>query len=284
MKTADYKPHVFALFALFVCGNAVITLPFFNASNPLLCFFVTAVASIIFILFFYYIINLCFKFRIVFIVIGLAVSGLAIYSTVTTLYDYLGFVADIQLPQTSVVLLWLMALLTVTVFASSSNSAIYKYGLLVAIFSVGMIILMFLGQIKHFDISQIKSDLSKSDFFTTVPKMFLRYFSSLAVPVLFVALTNNKKVPTTIVYGAACGFLIIAVCLAQSVLTLGASPTLYPYIRAVSVISSGSLFTRYDGFVYFVFFACAITKAAVCVKTVILVIQSIKNPHRYVEL
>lgn len=275
MKTNNYKPHIFSLFGLFVCGNAVITLPFYNAKNQIFVFLITAALSVLFVRIFTVIMRCCKKSKVVFWTVCLPVCLLALYGAMTTLYDYLHFVRAVQLPQTSFVWLAFFMLTLVVVFAISPNSAIYKYCLLMAVFCAAMVILLFIVGTKHFDLSQLGLILNLCNLWAATPTIFLRYFSSLAVPVLFVFLTDADKTIKAITFGSVFGFWAVGICLAQGVLTLGGAEYSYPYIDAVSVISSGSLFTRLDGFVYFIFFATAITKAAVCAKTVVLIIKSL---------
>ena len=275
MKTNNYKPHIFSLFGLFVCGNAVISLPFYNAKNPIFSFAITAIISVIFIWLSVFIVRLVKTSKIVFWAVCLPIGLLALYGAATALYDYLNFIVAVQLPQTSFVWLAFFMLTLVVVFAISPNSAIYKYCLLMAVFCAAMVILLFIVGTKHFDLSQLGLILNLCNLWAATPTIFLRYFSSLAVPVLFVFLTDADKTIKAITFGSVFGFWAVGICLAQGVLTLGGAEYSYPYIDAVSVISSGSLFTRLDGFVYFIFFATAITKAAVCAKTVVLIIKSL---------
>lgn len=285
MSAQNYKPHIFSLCALFVAGNAVISLPYFYANSPLWSLLITTAVSVVFVWIAAALVKVGLKSKAVFYITAPLICALAIYGTVTAIYDYICFVSEIQLPQASVVLLTFVFVITAAVFAISSNSSILKYSLLVAIISAACVILLFVSGIRHFDISQINPVFKKTNFGADATKIFFRYFSSLAVLLTFISLTKKISYTKTVTCGTAVGFLTIALCLAQSVLTLGVANDLpYPYIKAVGVISSGSLFTRLDGLVYFAFFATAITKAAVCIKTVILIIKTIFCKKRTEDL
>lgn len=277
MKTINYSPHAFSLFALFVCGNAIITLPFYNTHRPFACLLISAVISFLFVFVSTLIINLSQKNAFAFITVAAIVGGLSLYSGAMAFYDYLRFVSQVQLPQTNILFLAVVMVVMIVIFATSPVSAIYKYCLLVGTISAVMIILMLLGGIKHFDFLQPAAN-DNTVYLSDWSKIFFRYFASLPVPLLFVLLTNNTTGIRVPLGGVVMVFLIIAIVCMQSIFTLGSKGNYaYPYISAVGVISSGSLFTRYDGLVYFVFFATAITKLGVCAKTITLIIKRINS-------
>ena len=67
--------------------------------------------------------------------------------------------------------------------------------------------------------------------------------------------------------GITAGFVLFCICMLSSILLF--SPALagrlsYPYASAVSTVTVGKLFTRMDGFSYFVYFSAAVTKINVC--------------------
>lgn len=271
MNNRYYKPHIFSLCALFVVGNAVIMLPFFFADSPFLSFAATAVFSLLFVWIVTVVIKFASKNKTAFFVIKAIIYASAIYGAVTSLYDFICFVSQIQLPQTNAAFITVVSIITICVFALCDDSAFFKYGLTVAVISGLCVLLMFIGGIKHFDFSQLGLSVGKHIVCTDVVKIFFRYFSSLVSPVAFVIL-NNKITDTKAAFGGiAAGFSVVGLCLVQSVSTLGHTNLSFPYIKAIGVISSGSLFSRIDGLAYFLFFATAMTKAALCVKTVVLI-------------
>lgn len=277
MSKQGYKPHILALGAQFVMGNAVVTLPFYKSKNTFFVFLLSAIATAIFMMITSFAIKFGAKSKAVFYVTAIAVCLLAVYGAATATYDYLHFVKSEQMPQTNIVLIAIGLLVVLTVFVISSNNAIYKYCFLSAVISAAFIIITFIGGIKSFDMSQLKAAVNFS--FDTLPdalKMFLHCFSSLAAAVMFVWLTKKEAHQKTLFFGVSAGFVATALCLVQSILVLGtASDSDYPYTKAVGVISSGSLFTRLDGLVYWVFFAAVLVRTAVCLKTVLLIIKTV---------
>ena len=273
MKAANYSPHIFSLFALFVCGNAIITQPF-GASNSIFCFVIYAAAAILVYVLCMALAKWFFKNKLVFYGALMVFIPLAIYGAATTLYDYLLFITKIQLPQTNVILVATAMLFAIVAFVASPNSSLYKYCLLSGIISAIMIAIVFLSAIKHFDFSQLVTNFNKTDFSIDSSKILFRYFSMLPIPIIFAILTTKTFPLKASALGLVAGFVTLFICWGQSVLILGAANNIpYAYMRAVGIISTGSLFTRLDGLVYFVYFVSAITKATICIKTIFLIIK-----------
>ena len=71
--------------------------------------------------------------------------------------------------------------------------------------------------------------------------------------------------------GVSGGCGLSALVLLNSVMLFGAELAGkfdYPYSAAISTISVGYLFSRMDGFSYFLGFACALVRIGVCITTV----------------
>ena len=274
METQKYQPHIFAICSLFVLGNAVITMPFYKSKSIFLFVLISLVFSLFIICITSLLLNLSTKSKFIFYITAAAVSAAAIHGAVSTVIDYLGFIKSVQLPQTSIFLSGAAIILTVVAFLFVKSGAIYKYGLLVALISGVFILIVFISGLKSFDFSILKTALNKTDI--SVKELFY-CFSSCAVLPAFVFLTNDKSLWLKYTLGGtATGFSALTICAAQSIFTLGnAMDISYPYIKAVSIISSGSLFTRIDGFVYFVFFSSAIIKITVCIWVLVLSLNHI---------
>lgn len=274
MKNSHYTSHIFSLCALFVLGNAIILMPFYE-SGSFLSVLICAALSLLLIL----LINLLIKWgeknKSVLYVVATVISIAAIYGAATTFFDYLKFLKSIQMPQTSGILLSSALLGLIMFFTLNSTSAIFKYSLLVAIIGVIMIAICFIVGIRNFEFVGFKTNLLKFNFSIGV---FLRLFSALAVVPLLVWLKFKNTSAKPLFLGTAAGFFVLCLCIVQSVFTLRvANDISYPYLKAVGVISSSSLFTRLDGLVYFVFFVTAVVKITVCVKMVYLTAKNLKR-------
>lgn len=264
MKKQKFLPHVFALCALTVFVPldhtasiwSVLILAFLSAAVLfVLCRMINKIAN-------------CKTALYTVLFISCAA---AVYGAVTTFFDYIKFLKLVQLPQISVFFSAAVFLLLIIIFTTNENTAIYKFSLCVATVACFLIVICFLGGVKYFDFSHLKTEFKTPPF---SPAYYLQQLSCVAAIPLFV-FGDNKKLPRkTIFCGVGVGLLSLALCSAQVILTLGNINYNYPYLYAVSIISSGSLFTRLDGFAYFLFFVFAVIRITICLKTIIFAVKS----------
>lgn len=269
MEKYEFKSHIVGLLALFTMGNAAVTLPFYNSTNSLFVFLLTAVIALIFVSASVPILNFTLKRKIPRIIAAILVIAAALYGAVSAAIDYISFLNKIQMPRTSIVLITVALIVLVGCFTLCKNRAILKFCLLFAVITGAVLVLIFAVSVKMFDFGtiQLRFSFTGGELFAA-GKIFFKYFSSLFAAVAFIVLTNSKARCNVVAVGTAAGLAGTALCLLQSVLVLGYAGYDFPYLYAVSAFSSGLLFTRLDGLVYFLFFAVSVVKIAVCVKTV----------------
>lgn len=285
MEKHSYKIHTLACVALFTAGNAAIMQPFYGKSNFLAAFLLTALFSVSFALLSVAVVNFAFKeidslFRkILRYIIAAAAVLAAIYGAFSTVFDYVTFLGKAQLPQMHTALIALATLGFIAVFIKNSHTAILKYCLFMAALSVAVVVLLFGVSVKLFDFAALNLDMSFSGSDCGLSfKCFLKYFSPVLAAVLFATLANGKTKTVDIWGGLGVGFLILLFTALQSVFVLGNSGGYeFSYLYAVSVFSSGNLFSRLDGFVYFLFFTMSTVKIAICVKLLPLIIKHLSN-------
>lgn len=265
--TRNYSLHIFSLCVLFVLGNAVIAMPF-TLSN-IFAFLIFCIISLMLILAISFLLKRQTKSKLLFYCLILFLSVTAVYGSTCAFIDYLNFLKNIQLPQTKTFFLATVLIFLVVFFVTKKSDTIYKYSLLIAIVTVAIILLCGVFGIKNLDYSLLNTNLNLS--FGKF-EGFLRFFLPVAIlPLFFAKISYSTK---NVICGSATGFVLLTFCLFQTVLTLNEASTIsFPYLRAIGVISSGSLFTRLDGLVYFVFFATSITRITVCIKA----LEKIKN-------
>ncbi|MBQ8267574.1 MAG: hypothetical protein IJZ21_04235 [Clostridia bacterium] len=285
MKKNNYKIHIMACVALFTAGNMIITQPFYNKSDFLPVFLLTVLFSLAFTFISIAVVSFAFKencsvfHKILQGIIGAMAVLAAIYGAFSTFFDYVTFVGKAQLPQMHTALIAAVMLGFVAVFIKTSHTSILKLGLFMATLSATVVVLLFTVSVKmlDFDAVSLNISLSSNDLVLSF-KCFLRYFSPALVTVLFVTLANGKAKTAEIFGGLGIGFIIILITAIQSIFILGNTGEYeFAYLDAVGAFSSGSLFSRLDGLVYFLFFATATVKIAVCVKTLPLIIKRLKR-------
>ena len=269
MQKTGYTLHIGSLFMLLVLGNAILNLPF----NSLFSLLLATVLSLTLIALTLFVLKRYKSSKVLFYTVSVVILLLAVYNTIICFYDYTCFLSKEQLPDTSISLL-VLALLVVIIFCSvSRNNAFLKYCLFMSLISAFLIFISFLAGIKNFDFALAKALFSKPYFSL---KDFLHYFSALLVAVFFIFTSKKQTTARPVFWGMLSGFFILTLCFAQCALTLGnISDISFPYLKAVGVISTGSLFTRLDGFVYFLFFVSSLTKISICLKVVVITLRSL---------
>lgn len=276
MKNKNCALHIFALSVLFVLGNTIISMPT-NMFNLYLLAFMCAISYAL-IVFARLMIYLSPKSKIIRCAVDISVSLLALWGVVTVFADFITFLKAEQLPQANIMLLSTVLIAVTFAFVFSSNLAIYKYSLLVALISGVFIVICFVSGIKAFNFSSVYLSLTAPQFSAI---SFVKYF--LPVTILPFFINCSKTSSKSLSIGLAVGFIVLFLCVMQAVLTLGdISDVAYPYLKAVGVMSSGSLFTRLDGFVYFVFFVTSLIKITICAKVAKNYIIQIIFPRRKV--
>lgn len=285
MKNNKFKSHILACIAFVTAGNAAVMLPFYQNENFSVIFLTTAVLAAALAFICTIITNFAFgdnrgtlKKNVGAIVASLVLLA-SFYGAVSTAFDYVKFIKKVQLPEGNTFLITLILALICAAFIRCKNGAVLKTGFLLAVLSQGAVILLFVLSVKLFDFGDIKTEMS---FTATELKLSAKYLLKYFPPVLsataFAVFINGKLRVGTALCGVGIGFFNVLIMLVQSVLVLGAASNYqFPYYYAVNAFSSGNLFYRLGGIVYFVFFSASIVKIAVCAKTIQFIIKELKR-------
>ena len=145
MKNKNYALHIFALGVLFIFGNTIISMPT-NVFNVYFLGFMCLISYAL-ILLARLMIYLSPKSKIIMYALNISVLLLSVWGAVTTFADFITFLKAEQLPQASVMLLSTVLIAVTLAFVYSSDLAVYKYGLLVALIAVVFVVICFAGGI-----------------------------------------------------------------------------------------------------------------------------------------
>lgn len=272
----DYRVHTLFLSALFVLGNAIITFPKNGADdNTFLGFLIAFVVSLILA------IPICkavdylfFSERIqnkkIITVIYVIASAFIVFDAAVCFGDFTDFVTHSILPDASRLLISIVLLLVLLWSATRPDSTILKFSLFSFVVVAAVLVFFFIFSIKSMHIEYIFL-LSLPDFhdviLQTLPYLYGVFLSTITTLIyqkmLFGALKPSRGVVAIAVSG-----VMFSIALLNSILLFGSQLSgeyKYPYADAISVVSIGDLFTRMDGFAYFVFFATCFIKLTVSV-------------------
>ena len=274
MENKAYFLHKTAVFSLFVLGDWVILLPAKNSTDKTLLGFLLAAFVGVILLF-----SLNYLFKkvqnktklrepiITFIYVVILVYSL--YLAVTAFNVFMDFVLSYVLNGFSELFVAFVFLIVVFCLAFSKREVLYKLGVVTGFVSVGLIILLFVFSFNQFSVDNI-SLLSMPSIADVLSDStgFIKCSVLPAIILLFWQDNYNKK-ECSVVYGYICGLglqlLIILNCLLIFGSRLSAKLD-YPYSEAIATVTAGNIFTRMDGFSYFVFFISCLVKITVCFK------------------
>lgn len=248
MTKANYKPHIFALSVLFTLGNAIISPPEFGIINLVLTLIISLVV-------------VCFFGRLKFCQKIIALVS-AICGVTTTAIDYIRFLKQEQMSNTSIVLLVVVFGIMVSFLGVIKPRAIYKYSLFAFLIVTVILALCLVAGIANFEYKNLAESIKKSNISAN---RILSLFLPLVALSTFTQAENQP--PKSMFFGVIIGIFLLLVTMFQSALTLGTASN-FPYLKSVSTISVGSLFTRLYGLVWFVFFVTSVIKTVVCVKVI----------------
>lgn len=248
-----------ALALLFVLGNACITAPVQNANEfNFLAFLVAGTVAV------------CTFFVVYYIPVSkltlIPVWAISFYCIADAAITFLKFVSSDLLPFLPRLLIVLPFAAILVYTALQKVEVLFKFSLICGIFAVGVIILFFVSTLKDFNVKNIYMyELpSVSVFFEQI----IPYIKSIVLPAVLLALfCKMQKVKRAIaITGAITGIICFGLCILNAVLLFGirfSGVLNYPYSSAGSIVTFGYLFTRLDGFLYFLYLATSVVKCAV---------------------
>lgn len=249
MTKANYKPHIFALSVLFTLGNAIISPPEFGIINLVF----TLIISLVVVYFFGRL-----KFCQNIIALVAAICGVT-----TTAIDYIRFLKQEQMSNTSIVLLVAVFGIVISFLGIIKPRAIYKYSLFAFLIVTVILALCLVAGIANFEYKNLAESIKNSNISAN---RILSLFLPLVALSTFTQAEDQP--PKPMFFGVIIGIFLLFITMIQSALILGGNTSDYPYFKSVSTISVGSLFTRLYGLVWFVFFVTSVIKTVVCVKVI----------------
>lgn len=279
-KATVFRSHQSALTALFILGNGVIIFPKAEADEyTFLAYILCAAATFLLYLILTPLINKVYGFKAtentrrykkaLLIIIYFLTAAACFFFAVSAFVDFSLFVSELILKDLPKAIAFLVFLLIVVFFALRRQEDFLKFSLLAFTFTALIVAFFFLASLSDYSLDSIFI-YTLPDFKAFFPQikeyLFNPVFSVLLVAVYEVCVFKRVRKSVSL-WGVALGFLLLGLCILNSVLLFGthlAAILDYPYASAISTVTIGRLFTRLDGFSYFVYFAACITRITVC--------------------
>ncbi len=264
VENTGYSNKLFvAMCALFILGNTVISFPSKNADKyNFLAFLVSFSVSLAVYFLFYYI-----PFSKVFVTVVWLVALLCIGQAFV---DFIIFISDNLLPQTKPILIAFPFLLLV-IYTSFRGNAVLKFAFICIFILAVVFTVFFLSTAKDFTVKNIFIyDIPPIKNFGT---QLLPYITNIALPtgILAVFARLNGFSKSKGIWGIGIGFVLLGICLLNTVLLFGIKLSAaldYPYSSVGSTVTFGNLFTRLDGLLYFVYLVTCLVKCIIGISVI----------------
>ena len=277
MKITEARPlfsrHFVALCSLFILGNAVITLPLQKADKfTFLGFLISFLIGIVL-----YFIVFCLPLSKPVLCIAFLIS---FWAAADTFLDILNFINKTLLEDSMRILIVIPLIFTVIFLFIKGKTALFKFSLISFCFTVLAVVFFFIFTAKDFEIKNIiikTLPSAKNLCFQSLP-----YFKIVTLPSLLLGFfaKQTKNTRSSAFLGYIFGNIMLAACILNSVLLFGSNFSgrlSFPYASAISTVTFGSLFTRMDGFAYFIYFASCVIKITVCVNIIASTVKEFRD-------
>ena len=281
-KKAEFTPHIIAISALFVLGSGILSLPSrgadgftflaFLISLPL-GFFVFWLASIIFGKISQTKFSSGAFKKAVYVICIISAGIFALFSVADTFKALTEFVSAVMLPETPMFLIVAVFLAAVIYFFFQNEKSILKFALISGVLTATAVVFFFVSASDRYDLRSIFIFRLPSfgELFSQLKPYLINPVLQVAVlPVFLKGVLRENKTKSGI-WGVLAGGIFLGLGILSSVLLFSpeiAGELQFPFSSAVSTVTVGRLFTRLDGFAYFVYFVCSLSKITVCVFSV----------------
>ncbi len=273
-----FSRHTAALCGVFVLGNGIITLPRSGADEFTFSAFLAV--GVCLLISFYIIcviadglnkINFTrnLLLRTVSSIFLLALAVFSLFCAADTFLQVTDFFSKVLLAQTSRFSVCLVFGAAVLYFALKRQENLLKFCLVGIVLVTAVIVFFFIAASDNYNLRNIfVFRLPSMEEFKNQVKPYLvnPLIHSLILP-FFLLFTFKDTCKSAGNLGVALGLVLLSLGLLSSVLLFGADiagELNFPFNSAVSTVTVGRLFTRLDGFAYFVYFICSLVKITVC--------------------
>ena len=269
-----------ALMSMFIVAGSIIKAPFYDVKGAnILSLLISGVVFVVAVPFISKALSYLFctdKRNVLIKSLFLITSGSCLFVFFYSFFEYTKFVSDIMLPRGNRICIAVVFAVCIFCALASKTDAVLKFALISAVAVSAAFVVLFLLSAKNFNIRNIISFRDMYEFsFEGTLTYFLRVFLPALISAVYLILQGEKRFSHFAV-GALWGFLLVLVCIFDSVLSFGfslSSRLLYPYIEDISTVTVGSIFTRMDALAYFAFFAAYLVKCSVSLRFVFLLLK-----------
>ena len=276
MQKKIFGRAALCLSALFVLGDGIIILPLMKGAYYTLYSFLTAV-----------VLGLLLYFTVSFIYgklfssendntlkkgiekpVLIVVAVFSLFTLADAFSVFTKFASDVILENTPFYIINIVFLGVILYFSFKRQECILKFSLVFFLFVLGLIIFFFLASVSDYSLHNLalQTPIDMKVFLKSL-KSFIKnpILSSLILPFYYRFALKERHISAH--FGVVLGYLLLLLAVISSLLLFGSELSAelsYPHFSAVSTITVGRLYTRLDGFLYFIYFITSIIKINVC--------------------
>lgn len=285
MKTKTFDLHIISAAALSVISSAVVYLPTAKDKSPVLAMAFAILIGLPLYIFLLKLINKAdVKNGIVKKILGAIISIFLIYLSAKSFHSVADYFHTAVLPKTPVYLILTTLFLLVFYAAVCGGDAVKKFTVIGFVSVAALIVILIIVSFKNLDLSLVSKPRFNMPFFETVAKYMVVVFVFSSEVLAFQRKGgSDKDFLKSTVLGVLLGGILLVIIIANSVLVFGenySAQIKFPYSYAVSTFSIGTLFTRLDGFAYFIVLMANFLKGALCVLSCEYILLPFKIKHR----
>ena len=281
-KKAEFTPHIIAISALFVSGNGILSLPEKGADGFTFLAFLVSL-PLVFLIF--WLSSIIFGKisetksssgglkKAVYIICLISAGIFALFSGAATFKALTEFVSAVMLPETPMFFIVAVLLVAVIYFFIQKEKSILKFGLISGVLTATAVVFFFVSAADRYDLRNIfifRLPSFRELIFQLKPYLINPVLQVAVLPVFLKGVLRENKLKSGF-FGVLVGGIFLGLGILSSVLLFSpeiAGVLQFPFSSAVSTVTVGRLFTRLDGFAYFVYFVCGLSKITVCVFSV----------------
>lgn len=205
----------------------------------------------------------------------------SLFTALASLLKHSVFVKGVMLSGVPYILILIIFLAVTLSAARAGSKALLKFVLIGALLSAVLMLVIFVSSFKNFSLQNFAfmPTYALSSFLKKAVSFSLGWTLYLVPALAFIRISLKELKATRTAFSVFISSVLISILLLQSILVLGplCSRPDFSYITAVETVTTGSLFTRLDGFAYAAFFLNNIISIAVSVHTAVQIIKIGKN-------
>lgn len=275
---------------MFILGNAVMFLPKKNANEFTFTGFLIGFILSIAVYFlsskiYFYVLesnNNIFLKKAVTVILLTVLAVFAFFCAGETFLSLGRFITKVMLPKTPPFFAFLILFAVVVYFSLKRQENVLKFALISLVLTGIVIIFFFFAAMDKYDLRNIF--IFRLPNLKEIIKQTKPYLLNPIIPVLLLPLYNiftfDKEMKKAGVSGIVIGQIFLGITILTSVLLFGADfagRLDFPYSSAISTVTVGRLFTRLDGFSFFIYFVSGIIKITVSVFVVFSCLKKLKE-------